>query len=282
MNQPSPETISPDALRDYIATRPESKYLLVDVRQPEEYEDHHIPGAAHIPVYELARRLSEVAGGRDLVFYCRSGARSQAASLMAAEEGAAERIYNLNGGIMAWEGKTLTDFPKLQVFEGADDPAAALRTAMDLEKGALRFYQVALRFYRVALERSGDVGAADVLKELAAAERAHARTVYTFWAKIQNDPPAFDELFEALEGKILEGGRPVEEAVEALKGIETGGFLRLMEIALDIEYAAYDLYRVMAERSESEEAKKAFTAIAQAEKGHMRRIVEAIGELSGG
>lgn len=282
MSTPSPRNIAPDALREYLSARPESKYLLVDVRQAEEYREDHIPGATLVPVHELVKRFDELSGDRDLVFYCRSGGRSQAAALMAAEEAAAERIYNLTGGIMAWEGKTLTDFPRVQVFEDVDDPAAALRTAMDLEKGALRFYQIALRFYRVALERSGDGAAADVLKELATAERAHARTVYTYWAKTQGDPPAFDELFDALEGKILEGGRPVEEAVEALKEIETDGFLRLMEVALDIEYAAYDLYRVMAERFESEEAKKAFTAIAQAEKGHMRKIVEAIGMRSGG
>lgn len=275
MNIPPPENISPDALRKYLSTRPESKYLLVDVRQPEEYEEDHIPGATLIPVHELVRRLDEVAGDRELVFYCHAGGRSQAASLMAAEEAVTERIYNLAGGIMAWEGKTLVGFPRVQVFNEINDPAAALRTAMDLEKGALRFY-------RAALDRFGDGDAADVLKELAKAERAHARTVYAFWKKTQADPPEFDTLFDGLKGDILEGGRSVEEAVDALEGIETDGFLRLMEAALDIEYAAYDLYRVMVERFESEEAKKAFTAIAQAEKGHMRKIVEAIGKRSGG
>jgi rubrerythrin len=141
---------------------------------------------------------------------------------------------------------------------------------MDLEKGALRFYQA-------ALDRFGDGKAADVLEELARAERAHGRTIYAFWKKTQTDPPEFDRLFEELKGEILEGGRSVEEAVAAVAEVDKDGFIRLMEIALDIEYAAYDLYRVMVERFESEEAKRAFTAIAQAEKGHMRKIVEAIG-----
>jgi rubrerythrin len=196
-----------------------------------------------------------------------------AAALMAAEEGASDQIYNLAGGIMAWDGKTLPDFPRVQIFGEVDDPAAALWAAMDLEKGALRFYQA-------ALDRFGDGPAADVLSELAKAERVHARTVYTFWGKTQTDPLEFDPLFDGLKGEILEGGRSFEEAMDALEGIETDGFLRLMEVALDIEYAAYDLYRVMVERFESEDAKNAFTAIAQAEKGHMRKIVEAIGRFS--
>ncbi len=270
MPTPTPDSISPDALRDYLANRPESKYLLVDVRQPEEYRESHIPGSLHMPVHELVRRLDELSGERDLIFYCHVGGRSQAAALMAADEAASDRIYNLTGGIAAWEGKTLAEVPRVQIFDESADPAAALWTAMDLEKGALRFYQA-------ALDRFGGGKAADVLKELARAEKAHGRTIYAFWEKTQDAPPEFDRLFEGLGGEILEGGRSVEEAVSAFSGADKDGFIRLMEIALDIEYAAYDLYRVMAERFEAEAAKNAFTAIAQAEKGHMRKLIEAIG-----
>jgi rubrerythrin len=47
---------------------------------------------------------------------------------------------------------------------------------------------------------------------------------------------------------------------------------------LDIEYSAYDLYRTMAEQTESEEAKTAFLSIAQAEKAHMQAIAKAISQ----
>jgi rubrerythrin len=52
----------------------------------------------------------------------------------------------------------------------------------------------------------------------------------------------------------------------------------IIDLALNIEFAAYDLYRVMAERTDNSEAREAFTAIAQAEKGHMRVLVRAMGQ----
>jgi len=54
---------------------------LLDVRTPEEFAGGHIAGALNIPVQQLAARLREVAPpGTPVVVYCRSGARSAAAT----------------------------------------------------------------------------------------------------------------------------------------------------------------------------------------------------------
>jgi len=52
--------------------------------------------------------------------------------------------------------------------------------------------------------------------------------------------------------------------------------MTVLETALTIEYAAYDLYRTMAEQVESDEARQAFLSISQAEKAHMRKLTAAI------
>jgi rubrerythrin len=52
--------------------------------------------------------------------------------------------------------------------------------------------------------------------------------------------------------------------------------LALIEMALQIEYTAYDLYRTMADRTPAPDAREAFLAIAQAEKAHMRSLINAI------
>jgi len=44
-----PQSLSPEALRRYIASRHEARFLLIDVRQETEYRDAHIPGAQLIP-----------------------------------------------------------------------------------------------------------------------------------------------------------------------------------------------------------------------------------------
>jgi rhodanese-related sulfurtransferase/DNA-binding MarR family transcriptional regulator len=44
---------------------------VLDVRPPEEYESGHVPGAINIPMDQLARRLRELPGRREIVAYCR-------------------------------------------------------------------------------------------------------------------------------------------------------------------------------------------------------------------
>ena len=121
MNTPDITHLTAEDLRAYMAGRHEADYLLVDVRQPGEYSAGHIPGAFFLPLAELEAKLLELPGNRDLVFYCRSGARSMTAAFLAAEAQVTEKsVYNLRGGILGWEGKTLTDFPRVQALYNRD------------------------------------------------------------------------------------------------------------------------------------------------------------------
>jgi sulfur-carrier protein adenylyltransferase/sulfurtransferase len=57
---PAGENISPAAVKKYIAEHEPGNYQLLDVRQPGEFTESHLPGAVLIPVKELQDRLSEV------------------------------------------------------------------------------------------------------------------------------------------------------------------------------------------------------------------------------
>lgn len=54
--------------------------LLLDVRTPSEFGSGHIAGAVNIPLDALTVRAKEIAAGREVVVYCRSGRRSAAAA----------------------------------------------------------------------------------------------------------------------------------------------------------------------------------------------------------
>src|SRR5690606_32067137 len=54
--------------------------LLVDVREPREFEAGHLAGAVNIPLAEIGDRLREIPVDATPVFICRSGARSLVAS----------------------------------------------------------------------------------------------------------------------------------------------------------------------------------------------------------
>lgn len=78
-----------------------SDLLLVDIRTPEEVAAGAIPAAIHIPMHLLPLRMAELPRDRDLVLYCRSGARSYHACQYLAQQGVGNAI-NLRGGIIAW------------------------------------------------------------------------------------------------------------------------------------------------------------------------------------
>jgi len=61
---------------DQAAAYRDAGYFMLDVREPEEWEAGHIPGAAHIPLGELGTRFTELPTDTPIVIYCRSGNRS--------------------------------------------------------------------------------------------------------------------------------------------------------------------------------------------------------------
>jgi len=70
---------------------------IVDVRTPAEYEEGHYEGAVNVPLNELPKRIDEFKKMEPpIVVYCRSGARSEMATLILKQNGLTE-IYNGGG-----------------------------------------------------------------------------------------------------------------------------------------------------------------------------------------
>jgi len=82
--------------------------IVLDVREPEEYEHGHVPGAISLPQADLASRLDEIPRDCPLVLICRSGARSLRAAQFLRQVGF-EQVMNVQGGTEAWRaaGKPL-------------------------------------------------------------------------------------------------------------------------------------------------------------------------------
>jgi rhodanese-related sulfurtransferase len=74
---------------------------VIDVREPDEYQRGHVPGAKLIPVSTVFARREELDRDKDLIFVCAVGQRSALACEMAAAVGLT-RLYNLEGGTDAW------------------------------------------------------------------------------------------------------------------------------------------------------------------------------------
>jgi rhodanese-related sulfurtransferase len=74
--------------------------LLIDVREPQEWQAGHAQGARHIPLAQLGQRQRELPVGRPVIAVCRSGVRSARAASLLAEQG--REVSNLRGGMRAW------------------------------------------------------------------------------------------------------------------------------------------------------------------------------------
>jgi rhodanese-related sulfurtransferase len=82
--------------------------VFVDVREDKELGDGIIANAVHIPLSQLQNRIAELDKykGRPVVAYCRSGNRSFSAGSKLRKAGF-ESVYNLTGGILAWQNANL-------------------------------------------------------------------------------------------------------------------------------------------------------------------------------
>ncbi|WP_300667772.1 rhodanese-like domain-containing protein [Desulfoluna sp.] len=259
--------VTPDSFRRYMSEHSDGEYLLVDVREPPEYEQAHIPGAQLLPLGQLESRLGDLPPHRDLIFACRSGVRSRVAAQMAAEKmGQHGTLYNLEGGILAWQGYTVTDFPRVKILVLEEGMQQTLMAAMDLEKGAWNIY-------RYIQEQFPGTRLSQTIEYLSMAEMNHAEALYDVWRTAEADPPQFEDLFAGLKGELLEGGMSLTEAMLRLESTMVPMDLAIYELALDIEFTAYDLYRYAGEHSDDPTLKKLFLDIGEGEKKHMASIV---------
>jgi phage shock protein E len=73
---------------------------LIDVRRPYEFEGGHLAGSRNVELNELSAAAESIPRDRPVVFYCRTGNRSQMAAQAFREAG--YDAHNLAGGIEAW------------------------------------------------------------------------------------------------------------------------------------------------------------------------------------
>jgi rhodanese-related sulfurtransferase len=81
----------------------DASVAVIDVRNPDEYQNGHLPGATLIPVNSVFQRREELPADGKIIFVCAVGQRSALAAEMAAAAGLpADRLYTMDGGTDAW------------------------------------------------------------------------------------------------------------------------------------------------------------------------------------
>jgi rubrerythrin len=223
---------------------------------------------------ELEEKLNHVRSDRHTVFYCAGGLRAVRAAAITAEALRLSGLYYLDGGLAGWDGETIPDMPRLQVFDTVGSVANVVLRAMDLEKGAVRLYKALLaRFAGTAVEST--------LRKLHAAEEAHARLLHATLTELTGAvPEEFDAAFASMKGDCLESGETYDEALSRIGAVPPDKSWVLLELALEMELSAYDLYKNLAVRHHRRALEDVLLNLATQEKLHYQWVLEAIGKAA--
>lgn len=96
------KTFTEISIEEYRVQFEGKEHALIDVREEEEYEDGHVPGAVNVPMSVFQMRLDEIPKDTPVVMVCRTGQRSAMTSQFLGGQGFTD-IYNLMGGTKRWD-----------------------------------------------------------------------------------------------------------------------------------------------------------------------------------
>ncbi len=95
------QQITPAQLAAWLADTNREKPLLLDVREPWEYQRARIEGSQLVPMREVPGQVGELDASKELVAICHHGGRSMQVAMFLEKQGFT-RVHNLMGGIDAW------------------------------------------------------------------------------------------------------------------------------------------------------------------------------------
>jgi rhodanese-related sulfurtransferase/rubrerythrin len=264
------QELSAPQLEKLISTAREKAFLIVDVRQAEEYRLDHIPGAVNIPLAQVEFNPFVFDDKRKVIFYCRSGRRSKVAAVLAAEAGLQkENIFHLGGGMMAYSGEILLDVPRVDHFSPVMTLVEVMEKAINFEKGAFFFYDR-------AKEKFKTTSLYETMGKMSQAEVSHAKMIFKMLDAREPCGIPFDDYFQICTGDILEGGKPLSEIERFLDTVSPGNKVDILEFAIELEFSAYDLYKAMAENSKNPVIIEMFFTLAQAERKHLSMMIDSL------
>jgi len=85
--------------------------MIIDTREPEKFDECHIPGSVNIPQINLPDNLQRISREIPVIIYCLYGIKSQAPYLYLTERAKFKNIYILEGGIFQWASDIDSSMP---------------------------------------------------------------------------------------------------------------------------------------------------------------------------
>jgi rhodanese-related sulfurtransferase/rubrerythrin len=259
------KSLDAPAAKDYMNRAAADAFVLLDVRQPEEYEAEHLPGAKLIPLAELGVRLSELDPEKPAIVYCAIGGRSRVASQVLAGKGFKE-VFNLSGGIKAWNSEKAVG-PEdlgLDLFTGKESPEETLVAAYGLEEGLRRFYES-------MAPRVTNENARKLFARLSTIEVKHQDRIFSEYLRATGAEVSREDFAKKTFAPAMEGGLTTEDYIQRYQpNLENPA--EVISLAMAIEGQALDLYQRAADRAKTAQSRGSLMQIAGEERSHLKQL----------
>jgi rubrerythrin len=187
-----------------------------------------------------------------------------------------EKVYNVSGGIKAWQAKTALGSQDLgmALFSGRESAQEVLKVAYSLEQGLQDFY-ISMA------EKAEDSQVKSLFSKLSEIEVKHQRSLLSAYNELDQGAvsPVTRQAFEVMVGaKAMEGGLTTDQYLE-LFSPDLGSQIEVISLAMSIEAQALDLYQRLGARLTQAKARKIIHAIANEEKTHLASLGKLMDEL---
>jgi sulfur-carrier protein adenylyltransferase/sulfurtransferase len=256
--------------KKFMAEHPEGSYTLLDVRQPSEYEQEHLPGAKLVPLGQLVEALVEIDKDKPVITYCAIGGRSRvAAQLLHGYD--FKEVYNLTGGIKAWQGYKASGPQELNLdmVRGDETPAQIAALAIGMEESLKLFYQT-------LLAKAQDNDVRQLFTKMVEVSELHKQKFIDFYQKSEPGREVAGLLAE-VKTDVMEGGFRMDDFIRQNEPhMQT--LLGALDVAMMLETQALDLYGRFAGKAEAAATKDFLLQVAQEEKVHLNMLGQLLEE----
>jgi rubrerythrin len=183
------------------------------------------------------------------------------------------KVYNLSGGIKAWEKEVAVGQPDLGMYLFSSDasPEEAIVTGFGLEMGLRDFY----------LSMTSQVKSAEaavLFETLAEIELLHERQLVDLYNELTGKTITLEDFQKKIVEPAMEGGLTTDEYMQRYD-FDMENELDIVSLAMSIEVQALDLYLRAAEGSKVGVAREALHKIADEERSHIVMLGQRIEQL---
>lgn len=181
-----------------------------------------------------------------------------------------KEVYNLKGGMMAWEGPQ-TSGPEalnMDLVRGDESPAEMVRLSYSMENGLQKFYEN-------MQERTKNKAIQALFLKLVQIEQNHKKRLSELYAKMEAPEKALEGLESDSAQGIMEGGFSIEAFTQ-----QNEPFLdtphHVIEMAMMLETQALDLYLRFSQKTENKDTKGVLFRLADEEKAHLALLGDGL------